>query len=588
MNPRVLRWLAIAIAIAAVVDPSVTSMRTTQPEIALVAADPVGDSAVVSRIAGELAEQFTVIPAPFAPAAATVVVGTRLPAAVGELQSSVFAVNPVATDELRATIEAVNAPAHAALAARVPMAVTVHITGGGADTLETTLHLGDAVIDRVTQAVESGGGRQIVNLSYIPTTIGSVALRVSARLAGSEGRGGRSSHADLVIDVRDDRWGVLFFDPRASLMSTFVRRAVERDPRFVVSSRIVTSRNISIDAGRPPASLGDAESLGEYDAIVVGAAQVLTDRDVAGLEAFLRRRGGTVVLLLDDRANGAYERLAGVRQWSDGTAAVGFSISATTNDSVGLRASSMVWPTPVPFGARVLAASSAGARGERRPIVWRTAVGGGQLIISGALDAWRYRDPAQSAFDAFWRTTIADAAAAGATPIDIELPSRILEPDERVEMTATVRALALANDTVPVDDVTATLDSASATTTIRVSPTATSGRYRAYFRAPATPGLHRLRVAYAGAHSEVALLVAADPARPRPDESHLVDAWIASRGGSTFSASEPGEVRSALERTLRPAARRETWYPMRSAWWIVPFTLLLGAEWLWRRRSGLA
>jgi len=56
-------------------------------------------------------------------------------------------------------------------------------------------------------------------------------------------------------------------------------------------------------------------SSGTYDAVIVGAPELLTDRDVAGLDAFMRRRGGGVVLLFDTRADGRYERLTQVKAW---------------------------------------------------------------------------------------------------------------------------------------------------------------------------------------------------------------------------------------------------------------------------------
>jgi hypothetical protein len=39
---------------------------------------------------------------------------------------------------------------------------------------------------------------------------------------------------------------------------------------------------------------------------------------------------------------------------------------------------------------------------------------------------------------------------------------------------------------------------------------------------------------------------------------------------------------------VRVVPRAETWHPMRSAWWIIPFALALSGEWWLRRRRGLA
>ena len=55
---------------------------------------------------------------------------------------------------------------------------------------------------------------------------------------------------DVLVNVPDSRRTVLFFDRRPSWMSTFVRRAVERDPRFAVTSRIITSVNAATTVSR--------------------------------------------------------------------------------------------------------------------------------------------------------------------------------------------------------------------------------------------------------------------------------------------------------------------------------------------------
>ena len=73
MTAPVLRGLAIAIAVAGAIDPAITSTRRVRPEVALVVTDPSMEP-LASRVAEELDDAFTVIPAAFAGAAG--IVGT--------------------------------------------------------------------------------------------------------------------------------------------------------------------------------------------------------------------------------------------------------------------------------------------------------------------------------------------------------------------------------------------------------------------------------------------------------------------------------------------------------------------------------
>jgi hypothetical protein len=602
MTPSVLRALAILIALVAVIDPAVTSTRATRPEVAVVTGDSSAHRALAARVARELGEEFTVIPAPFAAAAATVVVGSRLPTELGELASPVFAVLPV-RDGPAALIEAVHAPASAALEARVTLTTATRAIGANGRTLEATLRMGDVVIDRATRSIGSNDERHDIPLSFVPTSVGAVPLRVTVTIDGSPattGSGAQSSAAaDVVLDVRDVRWSILFFDPRPSWLSTFVRRSVERDPRFVVTSRVVTSRGISTDVGRPPGRLDDVAAISLFDALVVGAPDALTERDVAGLDAYLRRRGGAVVLLLDDRANGPYDRLTRVREWRGATGSAGFLIRPVIGDSGALRASSIAWPASLPAGANAIARGrsasgvaedASGVGSEARPVIWRSAVGAGELLVSGALDAWRYRDPEQSQFDRVWRALVADAVAGAPPPLDVGLTAAVVAPGERTEVYATLRDAALADPSTQSlrAPLIAVIDTPDGPVSVRLWPEATRGRYRGSFRAPSAAGTYRLAVTDNGFRAEAPLFVSDTVARATPDESDLVAAWSRARDGQAVTTEDLPDLASALRRTLRPPARNETWYPMRSPWWIVPFTLLLGTEWLWRRRRGLA
>ncbi|MGH7619086.1 MAG: hypothetical protein ACREPM_17840, partial [Gemmatimonadaceae bacterium] len=408
-----------------------------------------------------------------------------------------------------------------------------------------------------------------------PTAPGATRLRVLAAL------GGDTTAADLSVDVRDTRWAVLFFDPRPSWMSTFVRRAAESDPRFVVTSRVVTSRNVSTDAGQPPAHLDDLAALELFDAVVIGAPEALADRDVQGLETFMRRRGGSVVLLLDRRAPGPVDRLLDVSAWAADSTGKAETI-ATASDS--MRGADLAWPSRLPDGASAVAL----ARGDAtRPIVWSSHVGAGQIIVSGALDAWRFRDPSTSGFDRFWRGVIANAADAAPPPIALAATPAVVTPGERFAVRALVRDAVLSTARPLRASASASLVSNARPTPVRLWPTARAGGFDGDVKAPSAPGIYRVDVSANGARGDIPIVVASDVARPAPEARDLLRAWVAAHGGSTVSAAEIGSLAQRLVAAVHPADRRITWHPMRSAWWILPFALALSLDWWLRRRRGL-
>jgi hypothetical protein len=588
MMPRLFRALALVIALAGVLDPAVTSTRRGRSSVAVVAAHPVTDAALIARVADELADAFTVVPAAFAAAAGTVIVGMGLPPSAEELAMPVLAVTPVGNDIPALTIEGVDAPVSAALDGRVPIVVSTRAARAAGQTLEVSLRAGELVIDRATHAVSRADERADLHLTFIPGSIGAAPLRIIAGVSGSRDSAG----ADVVIDVRAERWAVLFFDPRPSWMSTFVRRAIEGDRRFLVTSRVVTSRNISTDAGRPPGTLDDLRVLGEFSTVVVGAPEALGDRDVAGLDAYLRRRGGTVVLLLDQRADGAYRRLTNVREWSGAASSARFVVGSANIDSASLQASEVAWPRALPPGARPLAVAAASDQpAVRHPVIWRSAVGAGSLVVSGALDAWRFRDPAVSGFDTFWRTLIAEAATRAPPPAAIEIARSVMAPGEQGRLGVTVRDAALTDlSAVPSARATisATLSGQGQDSTLTLWPEGPVGEFHGSFRAPAAPGVYRISVTGDGTRADAPVAVVPNAGRATPDLTGLAEAFASSRGGVSIASDRLPELVPTLQRLLQAVPRPETWYPMRSGWWIVPFCLALGAEWLWRRRRGLA
>jgi hypothetical protein len=415
---------------------------------------------------------------------------------------------------------------------------------------------------------------------------------VTARITGAPD----TATADVVTDVRQTRWAVLFYDPQPSWMSTFVRRAVEQDPRFVVTSRVVTSKNISTDAGTPPNRLDDLSSTSRFDAIVVGSPGALSEAEIGGLDAYARKRGGNVVLLCDGDFTPKAWRLTQVRSWTSpqrqrlALPIISRTPGATSTDTV-LFATELSWPSEMPGTAEVLARTVSSIDSlTNRPMLWRVPLGAGRVTVSSALDSWRYRG--QTGFDKLWPTVLADASSASIPAVDVRVSPGAVAPRENIDVDVTIRDAALREvgprDTVHVGIAAEIVGPRSSRTRIPVWPTANTGEFHTTVRAPNDTGAYRIVVTSGGLSADAPLVVANGASRPMPNDIDLLESLVAARGGKVISAAALDGLAPAIAAIVRPASRAETWHPMRSIWWIVPFALALGAEWLLRRRAGLS
>lgn len=584
------RTVALLIAALAVIDPALTSNRGARSEISVVPST-VGDSALSRLVSAKLSRSYSVLSVPFAGSAANVVVGNQIPADKSEYRAPTFAVVPDSSKESVA-VTRVDAPKLAAVDARVLVNATVHTRAPRGKKIELSLLANGSVVDRKTISVDSMSSMSAVPLSFVPAVPGAVTLRVAANVEGSS----VVSKGDVVTEVRARKWSVLFFDPRPSWMSTFVRRAVERDTRFAVTSRVVTSTNLSTDAGRPPAALYDAAVMELYDAIVVGAPASISARDAEGLDRFLRRRGGTVVLLFDENKRGAYERFAPVGTFTSTSNSAGVSIAGANTDSIALRATEWMWPVQLPAGAQVLASSIRGAAKENtteanRPLVWSVSAGAGRVIVSGALDSWKYRDESQSSFETFWQQTIGEAANSAVPAVEIDVPNTPQLPGARVPVRVTSRTAALAesqqsgavNSTVAVQ-----LETPAGSKLIRVWPTASPGEFRGEFTAPSSLGTFVVSAVADGARDNAPVVVDSSASVAREHARDALSAWVAGKGGEVILENRLDEIERAVDAKVATVERRSVWHPMRSWWWLVPFAAGLSLDWWLRRRRGLA
>jgi hypothetical protein len=215
-----------------------------------------------------------------------------LPAGWRTILAPVFAVIPPASGPA-VRITSLRAPRQASLETRVAVSTSLQVTGAHGLTVETSLLSGEVVVQRVMREIKTDAESVDVLLSLVPATEGLTVARVTARLTGS-GAPPAVASAATAIRIQRDSWPILFYDVRPSWMSTFVRRALEDDTRFVVSSRTITSKTVATATTGSPVRLGDAASLARFKTIVVGAPDALSADDVAGLERYARERAGAV------------------------------------------------------------------------------------------------------------------------------------------------------------------------------------------------------------------------------------------------------------------------------------------------------
>jgi hypothetical protein len=205
-------------------------------------------------------------------------------------------------------------------------------------------------------------------------------------------------------------------------------------------------------------------------------------------------------------------------------------------------------------------------------IVWATNIGTGQVIVSGALDAWKYRDRATSGFDDFWRSTISRAAREASQPVTVEATPNLARPGERITLRVTVRD-SLATPQVQIDS-----------NAVQLWRGARRGEYTTIIRAPES-GEHWLTAVAGGARAQAPLVVRVNVTRATRNEWSSV-ALVARASGGVASSLD-SVVAAIKERVVREE-QPTRWWPMRNGWWIVPFVGLLGVEWFVRRKRGLA
>jgi hypothetical protein len=370
-------------------------------------------------------------------------------------------------------------------------------------------------------------------------------------------------------------------EPRPSWAASFVRRMLEADGSFDVSSFSGASKGLTVTAGDAPARL--AGRIDVYDVVAVGAPEELSAADVEALTQFARRRGGSIVLLPDRRPSGPYLALLQAREFDE--LLVEKPIVVTNAGGGSLRASELATPRGQLPLADVYAAAEQG--NKRTPVVFGWPMGDGRVIFSGALDAWRFRAAGEDDFKRFWADVFAGAALSAPDRIDLTIAPGIARPGDEMAIRMRLRASEIDEQAgrVRAPAVRARLISASgAQEMIRLWPGDVPGSFYGRVTASAA-GQYDLQVSTDGASADAVVIVSDDARRP-PESSDRQRAIAAASGGVTVDASDLTPLVQSVLSLPAPQAGRDV-HPARSLWFVVAFASLLCAEWTLRRRAGL-
>lgn len=568
-----LRAIAILIAITGLMDPagSVDLVPPQRVTVVTAVAGAAGDlqSAVVEAV-GRDAEVRERRPAgsalPCAPDQPCVVIADGsvdldLPS---DLRASTSLVTVVAAAgpnvELSAAI--VSSDQHSAAAG----SIRVQMTGTGLSGRRTDVRVidGSAIVGSATHEWRTDGPAA-VDVRWWPIAEGARVLRVEAVPADGEVTAIDNS-IEAAVTVHASRMPVLVFEPRPSWASTFVRRVLEDDPRFAVRSRARLGPTLVAETS---STRLDATALQSAAVVIVGAPDALSSLEVELLDRYVRARGGTLVLLPDRAPAGASSRLFPGR-WTEHLSSIPESIGPMRATEILRRPA--VDPTDIVLG------SSSGL-----PAIVMSAAGTGRVVVVGTMDAWRYRDANEGAFDRFWRGIVVEAGAQGAelgiqlrhtlaaagTTVPFEVRSRHMQPPKSETVRATVRC------------------GEGAAQMIRLWPQGEPGAYAGQWPVGDASEC-QLDVSIAGGPSaSTSLAVVRAPTRGVKATLANLDRIVAATGGVSVVAGEEQKLGEHLRARPPGSAVRTSTRPMHSPWWILPFAACLAGEWWLRRRDGL-
>jgi hypothetical protein len=252
-----------------------------------------------------------------------------------------------------------------------------------------------------------------------------------------------------------------------------------------------------------------------------------------------------------------------------------------TAASGDLAAAELAVPRNLPPLAQALASDASGA-----PMVFSARRGLGAVIVSGALDAWRYRDSHR--FDEFWRTAILGEAITAPPRLGVSVTPGVARPGDRVRITARLRPTELrasGNEiALPAASARAVAPGLRLDQPVRLWPATEPGVYEGEWTAAAA-GDYAIDVSI-GALTAAAVLSVDRRAAMPPGRNEVLAVAARVSGGDVF-ADDAALIAGLTSRHPASTAWRPA-RPARTIWWAAAFSVLLSIEWALRRRRGQA
>jgi hypothetical protein len=546
---RALRSVAMAIALAAVADPVFTrQVSRVEPLTVVATEESAWARASAVRDALSALDATLSLHDSTSSAAACPSTGACVIVSSGDVPRHVSA-----GSRILAVVDARGQASDKRLVQRIDAASPVHRDTSATIRVHTSQPAKriDVFDGNVLVGAIDSAGETVTDVTWVPVETGARALRVVVD--------GETAHAGVVVESAAR--SVMFYEPQASWLGTFVRRVLEDDPRFDVRGRTRIAPPVAITrGGAGPLTLATLEQVGT---IVVTAPEMLSASEVDMLETFVAERGGSLLVLADERPSGASLRLLPrvVAERHEPQARTVGALRTTE------------WLTFAPaVGVMTIAAI------DEQPVIVARAFGRGRVVVSGALDAWRYRQ-ANDGFAAFWTSLAWDAATAAGSLLRVETDQVIARPGEEVVVTAEGQADATAA-------AEGAIDCGDDRSFLRLWPGPRPGTFRGSLRVNREAEC-LISVTVDGVTGTTPVTFRDDLQR-LPSEDGQLDALAAAHNAALVTDANRDELRTQVREQLASQHESVPVRPMRSPWWLLPFALCLGGEWWLRRQSGLS